>query len=418
MTYNRANSSISKAYNSMYKNVIKRNILESSDNNQPTLSDIKKVYLQLVEKLSSAENGKKLLWEITKNFDVPQLYNFASSFTYVPMRLNGNHNVYPSHDDIWTHMINHFYTSGSWEDKGLKGKNKNDLYTKIFPYINSQEIADNIKKSIGTDIDIPVYTQIGKSGPVVTPTDPTTGNEPKTKEDLEAEKEEKEEGGAEQSDSKTDKSDSKTEQSDSKTDKSDSKTEQSDSKTDKSDNSTGDSGGSTELPKASDGKDDTTNKNKKPVEVEIPDISIEVVNAYREDLESKVNVLKNIRERIRTILQLQSEMINQFRNPQGSQQGQYQQQMYDGRDWTPTTVPTYQQGHQGDAHYQQAPQTQQQKGQPQQQNTSKQDDDEGFLSKAWNGIKKAGSGVLDVASAPIGAVKDGLDAASDWLSKE
>lgn len=388
MTYNRANSSISKAYNSIYKNVIKDNIIESSDNNKPKLSDVKKAYLPLVEELSSAENGKKLLWEITKNFDVPQLYKFASSFAHVPPVHNG---LYPSHDLIWDYMIAHFYTSGSWGDKGLKGKNKNDLYTTIFPYINSQEIADNIKKSIGTDIDIPVYTQIGKSGPVVTPTDPTTGNELKTKEDLEAEKEEKEE--------KEEKSGA----------------DQSDSKTDKSDNSTGDTGGSTELPKASDGN--ATNKDKKPVEVEIPDISIEVVNAYREDLENKVSVLKNIRERIRTILQLQSEMINQFRNPQGSQQGQYQQQMYDGRDWTPTTVPTYQQGHQGDAHHQQAPQAQQQKGQPQQQNTPKQDEEEGFLSKAWNGVKKAGSGVLDVASAPIGAVKDGLDAASDWLSK-
>lgn len=387
MTYNRANSSISKAYNSIYKNVVKRNILESSDNNKPKLSDVKKAYLPLVEELSSAENGKKLLWEITKNFDVPQLYKFASSFAHVPPVHNG---LYPSHDLIWDYMIGHFYTSGSWEDKGLKGKNKNDLYTTIFPYINSQEIADNIKKSIGTDIDIPVYTQIGKSGPVVTPTDPTKGNEPKTKEDLEAEKEEKSDAG------------------------------QSGPKTDKSDNSTGDTGGSTELPKASDGN--ATNKDKKPVEVEIPDISIEVVNAYREDLENKVSVLKNIRERIRTILQLQSEMINQFRNPQGSQQGQHQQQMYDGRDWTPTTVPTYQQGHQGDAHHQQAPQAQQQKGQPQQQNNPNQDEEEGFFSKIGKGLGRIGGGLVggaaDIGSAGVGAVKNGLDKVSNLFSEE
>ena len=397
MTYNRANSSIAKAYNSIYARHVRR-ITESVNND----------YSELLDKVTTLGGGKQLIDILTSDLNTDSFVDWCSEILgdeKFKKQYESEKDDHPSHslrtvytDKFLEKLYPRNTNSDTYTDRKASSNTLGIIKSKILPFINTDEKAENISNSFS--LSKPIDPFVKTNGPVVTPTDTTTGNEPKTKEDLEAEKEEKEEGGADQSDSKTDKSDSKT---------------------DKSDNSTGDSGGSTELPKASDGKDDTTNKNKKPIEVEIPDISIEVVNAYREDLESKVNVLKNIRERIRTILQLQSEMINQFKNPQGSQQGQQGQQytqMYDGRDWTPTTVPTYQQGHQGDAHYQQAPQTQQQKVQPQQQNTSKQDDDEGFLSKAWNGVKKAGSGVLDIASAPIGAVKDGLDAASDWLSKE
>ena len=371
-TYNRANSSIAKAYNSIYAKHVRR-ITESVNND----------YSELLDKVTTLGGGKQLIDILTSDLNTDSFVDWCSEIL-------GDEKFkkqYESEkDDHPSHLLRTVYTnkfleklyprntnSDTYTDRKASSNTLGIIKSKILPFINTDEKAENISKSFS--LNKPIDPFVKTNGPVVTPTDTTTGDEPKTAEDLAAEKEE-------------------------------------------AGSPSGDTGGSTELPKASDGKDDTTNKNKKPVEVEIPDISIEVVNAYREDLEGKVNVLKNIRERIRTILQLQSEMINQFRNPQGAQQGQHQQQMYDGIDWTPTTVPTYQQGHQGDAHHQQAPQTQQQKGQPQQQNTPKQDEEEGFLSKAWNGVKKAGSGVLDVASAPIGAVKDGLDAASDWLSKE
>ena len=393
MTYNRANSSISKAYNSIYTKHVRR-ITESVNND----------YSELLDKVATLGGGKQLIDILTSDLNTDSFVDWCSEIL-------GDEKFkkqYESEkDDQPSHLLRTVYTNkfleklyprntnnGTYTDRKASSNTLGIIKSKILPFINTDEKAENISNSFS--LNKPIDPFVKTNGPVVTPTDPTKGNEPKTKEDLEAEKEEKGDAG------------------------------QSGSKTDKSDNSTGDTGGSTELPKASDGT--TTNKDKKPVEVEIPDISIEVVNAYREDLESKVNVLKNIRERIRTILQLQSEMINQFRNPQGAQQGQYQQQMYDGRDWTPTTVPTYQQGHQGDAHHQQ---TQQQKGQPQQQNTSKQDDDEdeGILSRVGSGVGKAIGGVLggaaDVASAGIGAGEKGLgylrkgaDAVSDWFSKE
>lgn len=403
MTYNRANSSIAKAYNSIYAKHVRR-ITESVNND----------YSELLDKVTTLGGGKQLIDILTSDLNTDSFVDWCSEIL-------GDEKFkkqYESEkDDHPSHLLRTVYTnkfleklyprntnSDTYTDRKASSNTLGIIKSKILPFINTDEKAENISNSFS--LNKPIAPFVKTNGPVVTPTDTTTGDEPKTAEDLAAEKEE----AGNSSGSSTTSPDGDTGGS----------TElPKDAEKEEAGSPSGDTGGSTELPKASDGN--ATNKNKKPIEVEIPDISIEVVNAYRKDLESKVNVLKSIRERIRTILQLQSEMINQFKNPQGSQQGQQGQQytqMYDGRDWTPTTVPTYQQGHQGDAHYQQAPQTQQQKGQPQQQNTSKQDDDEGFLSKAWNGVKKAGSGVLDIASAPIGAVKDGLDAASDWLSKE
>ena len=390
MTYNRANSSISKAYNSIYTKHVRR-ITESVNND----------YSELLDKVATLGGGKQLIDILTSDLNTDSFVDWCSEIL-------GDEKFkkqYESEkDDQPSHLLRTVYTNkfleklyprntnnGTYTDRKASSNTLGIIKSKILPFINTDEKAENISNSFS--LNKPIDPFVKTNGPVVTPTDPTTGNEPKTKEDLEAEKEEKGDAG------------------------------QSGSKTDKSDNSTGDTGGSTELPKASDGN--TTNKDKKPVEVEIPDISIEVVNAYREDLESKVNVLKNIRERIRTILQLQSEMINQFKNPQGSQQGQQGQQytqMYDGRDWTPTTVPTYQQGHQGDAHHQQAPQAQQQNGQPQQQNTPNQDEEEGFFSKIGKGLGRIGGGLVggaaDIGSAGAGAVKNGLDKVSNLFSEE
>ena len=382
-TYNRANSSIAKAYNSIYAKHVRR-ITESVNND----------YSELLDKVTTLGGGKQLIDILTSDLNTDSFVDWCSEIL-------GDEKFkkqYESEkDDHPSHLLRTVYTnkfleklyprntnSDTYTDRKASSNTLGIIKSKILPFINTDEKAENISNSFS--LNKPIDPFVKTNGPVVTPTDTTTGDEPKTAEDLAAEKEE-------------------------------------------AGSPSGDTGGSTELPKASDGKDDTTNKNKKPVEVEIPDISIEVVNAYREDLEGKVNVLKNIRERIRTILQLQSEMINQFKNSQGSQQGQQGQQytqMYDGRDWTPTTVPTYQQGHQGDAHYQQAPHPQQQNGQPQQpqqqtQSTPKQDEEEsGFFSNAWNGLKKVGGGVLggaadiadgamDIGKAGVGAVKGAAD---------
>ena len=377
----------------MYKNVIKHNILESAENNKPSLSDIEKAYEPLEQKLNTAENGKRLLWEITKNFDDDKLGAFIASITgkdAVSNYLIANilNSKKSTHDKLWDFMLDYFYTPGKWEDRTLISNHVKDLYTKVFPYINSQEIADNIKKALETDIDIPVYTQIGKSKDTKN-TDNKTLSVKNGKSDGKPKEGEKEGGGTVSS-------------------------ANGETETNPTSAASGGSGTvTTNNEPQADGNKENKQEEKKPDEkakkdVEIPNISIDVVKAYRKDLDDRVNTLKNNRERILRILQIQSEMIDQLKNPQSSQQGQQGQQMYDGRDWTPTTVPTYQQGQQGDAHHQQAPQ----------QSAPKKDEDEGFLSKAWNGIKKAGSGVLDVASAPLGAVKDGIDGISNWLSNE
>ena len=235
----------------------------------------------------------------------------------------------------------------------------NEAVKDFLPLLNSEEVVNRVKNALNTDIDIPVYKD-----PTATTTingddkksePPKSGEQPKSEEKTSEEK----------------------------------KTEE-----------------------------------KKPEEkvkkVKIPaDIDSDTINYYKGELDKIAKKSMRLRERILTIIRLQSEYINRFRNQNANQTAQYQQQAI-GNGGYGTRGTVFLQGQQPHAH-QPAQQQQQPQQQPQTQNTHKQDEeDDGFLSNAWNGIKKVGGGVLggaadiadgalDFGKAGVGAVKGAAD---------
>ena len=171
----------------------------------------------------------------------------------------------------------------------------------------------------------------------------------------------------------------------------------------------------------SDGK---TTPNEQVKKVEIPDnIDSDTINYYKKELDKIAKKSMRLRERILTIIRLQSEYIERFRNQNANQSSQYQQQAV-GNGGTVTKGTVFLQGQQNpNTHQHVQPQQSQQQQQPPQQpqNTPKKDEEEGgFLSNAWNGLKKVGGGVLggaadiadgamDIGKAGVGAVKGAAD---------
>lgn len=161
------------------------------------------------------------------------------------------------------------------------------------------------------------------------------------------------------------------------------------------------------------------NQKEKVKKVSIPvDIDSYTINYYKGELDKIAKKSMRLRERILTIIRLQSEYIERFRNQNANQLAQYQQTAV-GNGGTVTKGTVFLQGQQNPNTYQHTQQPQQ--PQQQTQSTPKQDEEEGgFLSNAWNGLKKVGGGVLggaadiadgamDIGKAGVGAVKGAAD---------
>ena len=176
-------------------------------------------------------------------------------------------------------------------------------------------------------------------------------------------------------------------------------------------NNTGNKGQKTKT--TSDGK---TTPNEQAKKVTIPDnIDSDTINYYKGELDKIAKKSMRLRERILTIIRLQSEYIERFRNQNANQSAQYQQQAT-GNGGYVTKGTVFSQGQQNpNTHQHVQPQQQQQPQQPQQQpqNTPKQDEEEdGIFSKAMKGLGKAVGGVVgggaDIGSAALDAGKSGL----------
>lgn len=361
MYYNSVNDIISSAYNSIYKKGLRRRITESEDSNKN--NNLHAKYKDLVDLLDIAENGKILFHQLTQNLNDEDLFKFANNVTSnsIPKKqerkgqgsiYSGNYKivtveVIPSHDEIWDGLLNYYYTSGDWNERQLKRGHKNELYTKVFPYIDSKEKAQEIKKALNTDIEIPVYSEASAE---------TNSAKTSTAADGKS---------VEQKSGEENKTNVNTEQSGTKT------------------SSTTDSQSATTTSTATSSVSGATD-NKKPVKkVLIPaNIDEETIKAYMDDLNKQSSIALDIRRRLRIIEQLQSEIEDSLKR---SQQTQPQT---DDRNYAPTTIPAYAQ-----------PQ------QPQQPQANKPEEEEGGF---WNGVKRIGRGVVDAGT---GLINGGLDAA-------
>lgn len=164
---------------------------------------------------------------------------------------------------------------------------------------------------------------------------------------------------------------------------------------------------------------------KKPEEkvkkVKIPaDIDSDTINYYKGELDKIAKKSMRLRERILTIIRLQSEYIERFRNQNANQSAQYQQQAV-GNGGYVTKGTVFLQGQQNPNTHQHVQPQKPQQPQQQSQSTPKKDEEEGgFLSNAWNGLKKVGGGVLggaadiadgamDLGKAGVGAVRGAAD---------
>lgn len=155
------------------------------------------------------------------------------------------------------------------------------------------------------------------------------------------------------------------------------------------------------------------NQKEKVKKVSIPaDIDSDTINYYKGELDKIAKKSMRLRERILTIIRLQSEYIERFRNQNANQTAQYQQQTA-GNGGTVTKGTVFLQGQQNPNTHQHVQPQQPQQPQQQPQNTPKQDEEEdGIFSKAMKGLGKAVGGVVgggaDIGSAALDAGKSGL----------
>lgn len=372
MTYNRVNNSISEAYKAIYNKSHKRCITESSET-KSSLSDVEKAYAPLFNLMDqSPDMGRQVFATIVQQLNSSEQKSLCKQFGF----------EYSDAFNLIQQLTNYFY-------KGLNinPEKKHDFYTKIIPILKSEVIVNIIKHDYL--IDIPVYND---------PSTTTTINGEGKKSDQPKSEEKKSE---EQSKSTEKTGDTKT----TTINGDDEKPEQ---------------------PKSEEKKTEEKKPEEKVKKVKIPaDIDSDTINYYKGELDKIAKKSMRLRERILTIIRLQSEYIERFRNQNANQSAQYQQQAVgNGGYGTRGTVFLQGQGQQPHANQpvqQQQPQQQQQQA----QNTPKQDEEEdGFLSKAWNGLKKAGGGVLggvanvadgamDIGKAGVGALKG----AADYLTK-
>ena len=225
----------------------------------------------------------------------------------------------------------------------------NEAVKDFLPLLNSEEVVNRVKNALNTDIDIPVYKD-----PTATTTingePPKSGEQPKSEEKKSEEK----------------------------------KTEEK--------------------------KTEKKKHEEKVKKVKIPaDIDSDTINYYKKELDKIAKKSMRLRERILTIIRLQSEYIERFRNQNANQSAQYQQQAV-GNGGTVTKGTVFLQGQQNPNTNQH---TQPQQPQQQPQNTPKQDEEEdGIFSKAMKGLGKAVGGVVgggaDIGSAALDAGKSGL----------
>lgn len=173
-----------------------------------------------------------------------------------------------------------------------------------------------------------------------------------------------------------------------------------------------------EQPKSEEKKpEEKKTEEKKPEEkvkkVSIPaDIDSDTINYYKGELDKIAKKSMRLRERILTIIRLQSEYIERFRNQNANQSAQYQQQAV-GNGGYVTKGTVFLQGQQNPNTHQHVQPQQPQQPQQQPQNTPKQDEEEdGIFSKAMKGLGKAVGGVVgggaDIGSAALDAGKSGL----------
>lgn len=224
----------------------------------------------------------------------------------------------------------------------------NEAVKDFLPLLNSEEVVNRVKNALNTDIDIPVYKDSTATTTTINGEPPKSGEQPKSEEKKPEEK----------------------------------KTEE-----------------------------------KKPEEkvkkVSIPaDIDSDTINYYKGELDKIAKKSMRLRERILTIIRLQSEYIERFRNQNANQSAQYQQQAV-GNGGYVTKGTVFLQGQQNPNTHQHVQPQKPQQPQQQPQNTPKQDEEEdGIFSKAMKGLGKAVGGVVgggaDIGSAALDAGKSGL----------
>lgn len=385
MTYNRANNSISEAYTSIYNKPQKRYITESSET-KSSLSDVEKAYAPLFNLMDqSPDMGRQVFATIVQQLKTSEQKSLCKQFGF----------EYLDAFNLIQQLTNYFY-------KGLNinPEKKQDFYTKIIPILESEVIVNIIKHDYL--IDIPVYK---------VPSTTTTNSEDNKTQETQTNTEET---PTEQQDGTTT---TTTSSSSGNGDQSNSMSNNGTTATTTTNPTSGNGDQSNPSGNTNAGDINAVNNNEKTVKkVTIPaNIDSDTINYYKEELDKVAKKSMSLRKRILDIMRLQSEYIKRFRGQNANQTAQYQQYAA-GNGGYGTRGTVFLQGQQNPNTYQHTQQPQQQS-----QGTPKKDEEEGgFLSNAWNGLKKVGGGVLggaadiadgamDLGKAGVGAVRGAAD---------